>query len=244
MQTVKSILLWAYWTVCFHACLFIVLLLFIITYPFDPYRRIPNKALRLLAWLVMKPVPSWDIEIRGAEAVKMDQPTLVVANHQSFLDMPLLYLLPWNMKWLTKKSLLRIPVLGWLIAMTGHIPIDRQSLRSIQSMNDMVDPIQKGMTGMIFPEGTRTRDGNVGNFKRGAFMLAKKYNFRILPVVLEGGHRAMPTGSWKFRFDNKFVISVMDPVNPAAFDTADALRNHVHQKIHQELESIQAELNQ
>ena len=241
MRIVTSSLLWAYWTICFHLCLLIVLVLFIVTYPFDPYRRIPNRALKLLAWLVMKPVPTWNIEIQGADIKEITEPTLVVANHQSFLDMPLLYLLPWNMKWLTKKSLLRIPVLGWLIAMTGHIPIDRQSLRSFKAMDAMVDPIKKGMPGMIFPEGTRTKDGSVGLFKRGAFVLAEKYNFQVLPVVLEGGHRGMPRGAWKFRFHNKFVVSVLKPVNPSDFEDADDLRNYVQHKIEEELDSIQAE---
>ena len=87
----------------------------------------------------LKPVPSWIFNIKGAARQKIDKPTLVVANHQSFLDIPLLYLLPWTMKWVTKKSLLRIPVLGWLTAMSGHIPIDRKSLRSFSKMNALVE---------------------------------------------------------------------------------------------------------
>ncbi len=114
-----SILMWAYWTVCFHICLMLTFVLFIFTYPFDRYRKIPNRALKLLAWLILKPVPSWTFNITGADPNKVEKPTIVVANHQSFLDIPLLYLLPWDMKWVTKKSLMRIPVLGWLTAMTG-----------------------------------------------------------------------------------------------------------------------------
>lgn len=234
-----SILMWAYWTVCFHICLVLTFVLFIVTFPFDPYRKIPNRALKLLAWLILKPVPSWRFNICGADPQKVEKPTIVVANHQSFLDIPLLYLLPWDMKWVTKKSLLRIPVLGWLTAMTGHIPIDRKSLGSVRAMDALVRPIQAGIPGMIFPEGTRTTDGKLRPFKRGAFVIAQKYNFQVLPVVLEGGYRAMPSGSWKFRFRNTFNVSILDPVDSDKFDDVQGLKAHVQHQIEQELNRIE-----
>jgi 1-acyl-sn-glycerol-3-phosphate acyltransferase len=217
------------------------LVLFIITYPFDRFRTIPNQALKLLAWLVLKPVPSWYFYFHGADPKKIDRPTLVVANHQSFLDIPLLYLLPWNMKWVFKKSMLRIPVLGWMIAMTGHISINRESLRSIQAMDSLIQPIENGIPGMIFPEGTRSTDGSLQPFKRGAFLIAKKYNFQLLPVVLEGGQHAMPRGSWKFSHPATFTVSVLDPLDPSDFKNAEAMKERAHQLIKHELERIQAQ---
>lgn len=240
MRAFLSILVWAYWTICFHLCLLVVAILFVITYPFDQYRQIPNKTLKSLAWMILKPVPTWYFEIRGASKGKIQKPTLVVANHQSFLDIPLLYLLPWSMKWVTKKGLLRIPVLGWLTAMSGHIPIDRKSLRSFSKMNALVEPIQNGIPGLIFPEGTRSATGDLKSFKNGAFSIAQKYNFQVLPVVLEGGHRAMPRGSWKFWFNNKFIVSVLDPVDPANFDDPNALNEAVFHQIEQELSAIRS----
>lgn len=238
MRTFVSILVWAYWTICFHLCLLVVAILFVLTYPFDKYRQIPNKVLKILAWLILKLIPTWNFEMRGAVKKKIQKPTLVVANHQSFLDIPLLYLLPWSMKWVTKKSLLRIPVLGWLTAMSGHIPIDRKSLRSFSKMNALVEPIQDGIPGLIFPEGTRSDTGALKSFKNGAFAIAQKYNFQVLPVVLEGGHRAMPRGSWKFWFNNKFVVSVLDPVDPANFDHLEELNDAVYRQIESELSAI------
>lgn len=243
MQTLLSILVWAYWTICFHVCLLVVAVLYVITYPFDPYKKITNSVLKYLAWMILKPIPLWWFEVRGAQQHKIEKPTIVVANHQSFLDIPLLYLLPWRMKWVTKKGLLRIPVLGWLTAMSGHIPIDRQSLRSLSRMNDLVEPIRAGIPGLIFPEGTRSPDGTLKPFKNGAFVIAKQYNFQVLPVVLEGGHRAMPRGSWKFSFRNKFVVSVLEPVDPEDFDRADELNAAVYRQIEEELASIRTNTN-
>lgn len=237
MRSFLSILVWAYWTICFHLCLIVVTLLFVITYPFDKHRQIPNKFLKVLAWLVLKMIPTWYFEIVGAEKRKIKQPTMVVANHQSFLDIPLLYLLPWTMKWVTKKSLLKIPVLGWLTAMSGHLPIDRASLRSFKKMDELVEPIQQGIPGLIFPEGTRSPDGTLKPFKNGAFALAKKYNFQVLPVVLKGGHDAMPRGSWRFSFNKNFMISVLEPIDPCDYEDPDLLKNEVFRQIQKELNS-------
>src|SRR5699024_11504344 len=120
MRALLSILVWLYWTVCFLFFLVIVTLLFLVTYPFDEYRKIPNKALKGLAWIVLKPIPTWNIKITGAELRKVKQPTLVVANHQSFLDLPLPYFLSCRLKWVAKKSLLKITLLWWHISIICH----------------------------------------------------------------------------------------------------------------------------
>lgn len=241
MNRFYSILLWAWWTACFVVCLLITTVLYILSFPLDPFRRLPNRSLKLLAWLIIRPVPGWRVDVHGADRVKVERPTLVVANHQSFLDIPLLYLLPWSMKWVTKRGMLRIPILGWLIAMSGHLPIDRQSYRSVQAMDALVRPIEEGIPGMIFPEGTRSPSGELRAFKRGAFMIAKKYNFQVLPVVLEGGHRAMPSGSWKFSFNHTFVISVLAPLDPGQYGSVDALRQAARNRIEQERHNIKTE---
>lgn len=240
-QRITSILVWIYWTICFCLSLIIITALFIITWPFDKYRKIPNYILKLLGWLVLRPIPTWNFEIDIPDELNLNQPTLVVANHQSFLDIPLLYLLPWNMKWVTKKSMRKIPILGWMITMTGHIPIDRKSLRSFQALDRLIEPIRRGIPGMIFPEGTRSRDGHVQRLKRGAFRLALTHDLQIMPVVISGGFRAMPPGSWKFRFHNKFTISVLTPVPASEFENENDLKSYIHQLMQNKLDDIQSE---
>lgn len=235
MRTLFSIVLWIYWTVCIVAFLLIVTLLFLLTFPFDRFRQIPNKAVKGLAFVMMRANPCWHFDIQGASGDKINRPTIVVANHQSFLDMPLAYMLPWNMKWLAKKSLLRIPLLGWIISMTGHIGIDRHSRRSVKKLDKLVSPIKSGIPAMIFPEGTRTMDGELKSFKNGAFVLAKQYNFRVLPVVLKGGYEAMPAGSWKVKARQRFTIAVLDPLNPEEFESAEDLKKSAFEQIRAEL---------
>ncbi|MDX1586909.1 MAG: lysophospholipid acyltransferase family protein [Balneolaceae bacterium] len=219
----------------------IVCVLYLLTFPFDRFNQIPNKTLKGLAWAMLLVNPGWDFDIRGADAEKVNQPTIVIGNHQSFLDLPLLYLLPWNMKWVAKKSLFKIPILGWIIFMTGQIAIERYSLKSVKKLDKLVQPIQKGIPGMIFPEGTRTEDGNLKSFKNGAFLMAKRYNFNLLPVVHNGGYDAMPTGSWRVNPKQVFKISVLDPIHSDDYDSLEELKETAYRKINSELVRLQKE---
>ncbi|WP_138429943.1 lysophospholipid acyltransferase family protein [Fodinibius saliphilus] len=230
---------WIYWAVCIISFFLIIFPLYIITAPFDRYNKIPNQLLRGLGWLMMKVNPGWSFNIKGADPQKVSEPTIVVGNHQSFLDLPLLYLLPWSMKWVAKKDLFKIPILGWIIYMTGQIGIDRQSMRSFKKLDTLVEPIQDGVPGMIFPEGTRTEDGKLKPFKNGAFKLAKRYNFNILPLVLKGGYEAMPPGDWTASPTQEFMISVLEPISADDYDTESELKEAVHMLIEQELEELQ-----
>jgi 1-acyl-sn-glycerol-3-phosphate acyltransferase len=187
---------------------------------------------------MMKINPGWTFEIKGASPEKLLQPTIVVANHQSFLDLPLSYMLPWTMKWVAKKPLFNIPVLGWIIYMTGHLGIDRKSSSSVKKLDKLVEPIKQGIPAMIFPEGTRTTDGELQLFKNGAFKLAKRYNFNILPIVLEGGYQAMPSGSWKVASRQHFTVSVLDPIKSGMFESERALKKTVHTIIQEELTAL------
>lgn len=238
MKTIFSIFLWIYWAICIISFFVIVVLLFAVTFPFDRYHKVPNKMLKGLAWLMLKINPGWSISMNGADRSKIAEPTIVVANHQSFLDLPLAYLLPWSMKWVAKRGLFRIPIFGWIIYMTGHIGIDRSSMRSAKKIDGLVEPIQAGIPAMIFPEGTRSRTGEVGKFQNGAFKLATKYNFKILPIVLKGGDEAMPPGSWRVKPMQKFKISVLDPLDVHQFDSVTELKDTAFTLIQNELKTL------
>lgn len=239
MRTVFSVIVWTYWAVCIITFFFIVTVLYLFTFPFDRFNRIPNKCLKGLAWLMMKAVPGWTFEIKGADLHKIEQPTIVIANHQSFLDMPLSYLLPWSMKWVAKKDLFKIPIFGWIIYMTGHLGIDRKNMRSLKKLDKLVEPVKAGIPAMIFPEGTRSTAGRLNPFKNGAFNLAKQYNFQVLPLVLHGGSDAMPTGTWKVAYRQHFVISILEPVDSREFESASELKDTAFSLVQRELIALQ-----
>jgi len=241
MRTLGSILFWIYWGACFLIFFILVSLAFLVTFPFDRYHQIPNRILKGLGFLMITGNPGWKVTVRGEERYTRGAPTIFVANHQSFMDMPVIYLLPWTMKWVAKKSLFHIPVLGWIIYMTGHLGIDRKSLRSVKLLDKLVEPIQHGVPAMFFPEGTRTTDGNIGRFKNGAFTLARQYNFKVQPLVLDGGYRVMPSGSWRFRFREEFQVSVLPAVDPGDFESVEELKEHVRKRMIAELDSLKEE---
>lgn len=241
MRTLFSIFIWIYWTLCIVTFFVIVSLLYLFTFPFDRFNQIPNRTLKGLARSMLAVNPGWDFIVEGAEADKVTKPTIVIANHQSFLDLPLFYLLPWSMKWVAKKSLFKIPILGWIIFMTGQIAIERYSLKSLKKLDYLVQPIQNGIPGMIFPEGTRTEDGNLKAFKNGAFLMAKRYNFNLLPIVHNGGYEAMPSGSWRIDPRQTFKISVLDPIDPQEFENTEEIKETAYLKIERELERLQKE---
>lgn len=238
MKTLFSIILWIYWAICIIGFFGIVTVLYFVTFPFDRFNTITNRMLKGLAWIMLKVNPCWTIDIEGAHPEKIAEPTIVIANHQSFLDLPLSYLLPWSMKWVSKRGLFRIPILGWIIYMTGQLGIDRKSMKSAKKLDELVAPIQAGIPAMIFPEGTRSRKSNLLPFKNGAFKLAKKYNFRVLPIVLQGGKEAMPAGSWRVAPHQKFKITVLDPLDPGEYNSVTELKDTAFSLIQEELHSL------
>jgi 1-acyl-sn-glycerol-3-phosphate acyltransferase len=108
--------------------------------------------------------------------------------------------LPANVRMIYKKEINRIPLLGWAMLATGFIPIDRSNARkAMRSLESATAKISKGLSVVIYPEGTRTRDGSVGEFKRGMFVIAEKSGAEIVPVSLSGTFELMPRGTLKSR---------------------------------------------
>lgn len=238
MKTAASILIWAWWALCMTFFFLLMVPVWLLTLPFDRRRKIPNSMLKGLARLMFRGLPGWSVEVVGADPAKVERPVIVVANHQSFLDLPLAYFLPWPMIWVAKRSLFYIPVLGWMIRMTGHLSIDRGSRKAVHRLHSLAGPVREGMPAMIFPEGTRTADGSLGAFHNGAFKLAEEHNFTLLPLVLEGGYHAMPPGEWRLNPKQKFYVSVLDPVNPGEFDGTGELKRECHRRIREELHRL------
>ncbi|MEX2364905.1 MAG: lysophospholipid acyltransferase family protein, partial [Balneolaceae bacterium] len=145
-----------YFWLLFLVFFVLILTVFILTLPFDKYRKAPNFTLSIMARCMMKASPGWKIEMEGVEKYNPNEPTIFVANHQSFLDMPVIFHLPWKMKWVVKRSMAYIPIMGWMVWLTGQMTINRKSKTALKMLHNLVGPIKDGVPVMIFPEGTRT----------------------------------------------------------------------------------------
>lgn len=137
------------------------------------------------------------IQIHGRKALKKQVPSIYVANHSSPLDIPVMFMAtPVPGYFIAKKGLKKIPVFGWYMQMAGMIFIDRGNReKAIQSMRLAGARIKKGFSVIAFPEGTRSRDGNVHMFKRGSFMLSQETGIPVVPVGISGAYACMPANS-------------------------------------------------
>jgi len=149
-------------------------------------------------------------------------PAVYAANHSSSLDiLVLLARLPVDVRIIHKKSLSLVPLIGWTIALGGHIPIDRSNpFRARRSLDAAAERIRAGQSVLVFPEGTRSRDGAVGHFKRGSFSLAIEAGAPVVPVSLVGVKALVPRGLLSMRPGT--VLLRVHPATPVAGISADA----------------------
>lgn len=179
---------------------FTQILLWLVTFPFDRNRYIVGRLFRIMAVIVVKLAPTWKFSLVGKYPRKLGK-TVVVSNHVSHADSFLISHFPWEMKWLGKAELLKIPFVGWNMFMSGDIMVKRGDKQSTQyAMARCKKYLENGMPICIFPEGTRSKDGNLQEFKDGAFRLAIETGANILPLAVAGTQDALPKHSWKFGF--------------------------------------------
>jgi 1-acyl-sn-glycerol-3-phosphate acyltransferase len=133
------------------------------------------------------------VEIEGLEHINRNSPQILVANHSGFHDiLSLAAHLPIQFRWIANKYLFSVPFMGWHMRRSGYIPIDRDNPRNMaKSIMDAAEAINKGVNAIVFPEGTRSQDGELGPFHSGAFSLALRTGVPLVPVVLDGSYRVI-----------------------------------------------------
>ena len=156
-----------------------------------------------------------DIRLRleGMENLKKDQSYILVSNHASILDIPaLISAAPFPVRFLAKRSLLWFPIFGWVMYFSGHLLIDRQSAKSaLGSLKKASSLLQEGVSIIVFPEGTRSPDGEVKEFKRGAFLLAQHSKFPVVPVSIIGAYEMLPRQGWCL-WPGNIYIRIGEPI--------------------------------
>jgi 1-acyl-sn-glycerol-3-phosphate acyltransferase len=142
------------------------------------------------------------VRVHGAlEHIQPGASYVFLSTHQSYMDIPaMLGYLPAQLRIAAKKSLFRIPFMGWHLTRAGHIPIDRSSTQNaIASMQKAADYLRNGICAFVFPEGTRSRDGYLHKFKKGGFKLAIQANVPIVPITIIGSRQVLPPDEIIFR---------------------------------------------
>ncbi len=197
------------WTVVGLLGMFIV---WLFTAPFDPKRTAVHVYSRSWGWFLLHPTWRWKVEVEGFENIPKGVPMVIASNHQHMLDTPLLLHLPLKFRFVGKKELFSQPVVGQLLKMRGDVALDRSGLASAKAMvSDCTKFLKLGVSIAIFPEGTRTKTGEIGEFHSGAFLLVKRNRVPILPVVITGSYEAMDgMRGWGPR--HKIRMKVLPPI--------------------------------
>jgi len=192
----------------------------------DPLRR--KYVDRVISvWSQMTTWPFFKVQVKGREnLLHEDQAVVYCANHQSFMDILSCYHLSMPFKWVSKASILKIPVIGWAMKRASTITVERDDRRSqVATFRQCIASLKEGVSIFIFPEGTRSFDGALLEFKKGPFSMAKKANVPIVPVTIRGTGRLMPSKKEFFLFRNGPGVEVVvhPPVSAQEVqDTPDA----------------------
>lgn len=161
----------------------------------------------------------------GLEKIPEDKPCIFIANHQSVLDIPVtMSLLPGRVRMMTKRSLFRIPIFGWLLSLEDFVPVDRNHREKARlSLTPAERLLEKGSSVFVFPEGTRSRTGEIGFFKTGAFRLAVNTGVPVIPLAIIGAERILPPKRRLIK-RGKILMVVGDPIETTGLTIRDRLR--------------------
>jgi 1-acyl-sn-glycerol-3-phosphate acyltransferase len=158
------------------------------------------------------------LTVIGAENIDRNRPTVYVSNHQSTLDIPVLFIaIPINFRFVAKSQLRWVPVLGWFLWIGGHIFVNRSNHRSaVRSLKAAGEKIRKGCSILMYPEGTRSPDGRILPFKKGPFSLAVEAGVSVCPVTIEGTASIMPKNRWAIT-PGEVKVKIGRPIDATAY---------------------------
>ncbi len=198
-------------------CLFVMVLSVVVLFvgmPFDPGRRVVHWLTLIMTRIFYGGKVYWPTTIEGEENLDPKKSYVVVINHQNMMDIPTLYLLSFHFRWVSKQEVFKIPFFGQFLLIHGDIAIQRGNpkvaMRKV--VEDGTKWLNRGVSVAIFPEGTRSKDGEIHRFKAGAFNLAKEADVEVLPIVMDGTKGAF-SKCGMFNWRNKTILKVLPPIS-------------------------------
>lgn len=238
MHAALSLVFWIFLTTTSILLFPVAGVIWALTSPFDPRRRHLHLFTCFWASLYSWLNPAWPVRIEGREKIDLDATYVMVANHQSLLDILVFFRLFVHFKWVSKIENFSLPCIGWNMWLNQYIPLKRGDRSSImQMLRACRDTLAAGNSIMMFPEGTRSVDGRLRRFKLGAFELAKDSGRPILPLVITGTSNALPKRGFVLRGRHQILITVLNPIRYESFaeesveDLCDRVRTLIAAKI-------------
>lgn len=228
MRIVLSIIIWAVGTTITAAAFLASLIISLIPFKFSSKARMIHAQCFWWSDALVALNPYWKLKVEGLENIDHDKTYVIVANHQSFADIIIIYKTHMYFKWVAKKELLKVPFIGGLLWVNNHILLSRGAFGSIKEVyRKAVGQLRKGVSMLFFPEGTRSSTDEMGEFQNGAFKLAIKEKKPLLPIFIGGTREAIPKGGWIFKTKVSGRLVVLPPIDTSSYQVADyeALRD-------------------
>jgi 1-acyl-sn-glycerol-3-phosphate acyltransferase len=223
----------------------ISVIVLILTYPFDKSRRWVHECSRCICIILYGVPPLMRRTIDGVENIEKGKPYVMVMNHNSGFDIFAAYKIPLNFRWVSKREVFRVPFMGPLLTIHGDIPIERgnpaEAMAKVLNLGKLW--LGRGASVAIFPEGTRSKTGEINRFKMGAFNLAKEANVEILPVVMTGTNKVFRNG-WLVNWKNQVAIRVLKPISVEEIAATDVkeMAQKVREQMVDELAKLRKEV--
>jgi 1-acyl-sn-glycerol-3-phosphate acyltransferase len=205
-----------------------------LTWPFDRRRVVLHLYSCTWAAVYLYCNPIWHLQIEGRSKLPWKGPAVLVANHASLIDILVLFALFRPFKWVSKAENFKLPFLGWNMTLNDYVPVVRGNKDSIvRMMADCRRHLAAGSPVLIFPEGTRTRDGNLLPFKDGAFRLAAEVGCPLIPIAVHATGDCLPKHGFVLRQRMHARVEILDPIDTGAPGQSDpeALREEARAAI-------------
>lgn len=219
LRPLLSTLFWAFLAVTSVLLFPVAVLLWGLTAPFGRRRVLLHQFTCFWASLYTWLNPLWPVTVRGREHIERGRTYVMVANHLSLLDILVLFRLFRHFTWVSKAENFRVPFVGWNMTLNAYIPLTRGDRQSVQAMLTRAEAdLRDEISVMIFPEGTRSRDGAMRPFKGGAFELATTTGAPVLPIALSGTGDALPRRGFVLQGRHPITVTVLPPISPDGLD--------------------------
>lgn len=187
----------------------------------------------LWAFILLK-ICGVKLTVKGKENVKLDKSRIYICNHESNIDIPCLFMaIPDSLFFLAKKELKKIPFMGWYMMAVGMVFIDRSDRsKAISSLEKAGEEIKNGKSVFSFPEGTRSKNGKVGSFKKGTFLMALQSDLEIVPIAITGANKVIPTSKFEIN-PGEVRVNIGHPIKPDQWtlETVDEMTQHVKEEV-------------
>jgi 1-acyl-sn-glycerol-3-phosphate acyltransferase len=200
---------------------------------FDSHGRWQHSCARVWSWLILK-TSRIRLNVTGLENIPPNATVIFCSNHPSAMDIPILFVsLPVQFRFVAKQSLFYVPFLGWHLWRSGHIPIEREHRhKAIRSLDQAAERIRAGCPVVLFPEGTRPRNSQLGAFKKGSFYLAIKSGAPVIPITINGSRTVLRPDSLHIRPGRvEVTIHPAIPISELTLADVEALSSRVRQTI-------------